>query len=145
MDESHEQELIYVEADQEMNITPDAHEEEPYSEESNYANDMIPTSRVRIEPRVVDMDDLLSSFRQLGVGSPDAVREEDGYEQGVPEDYGENGAIDQGITEEATEAADRYSSVGHLVLPRQKLMDMFRGDKHGAALLTRNYNSVGGD
>ena len=106
---------------------------------------MIPTPRVRIEPRAVDMDDLLSSFRQLGVGSPDAVRVEYGDEQGVPEDYGENGAIDLGITEEAPETAARYSSVGHLVLPRQKLMDMFRGDKHGAALLTRNYNSVGGD
>lgn len=68
-----------------------------------------------------------------------------GDEQGVPEDYGENGTIDTGVTEEAAEVADRYTSVGHLVVPRQKLMDMFRGDRHGAALLTRNYNSVGGD
>ena len=61
-----------------------------------------------------------------------------GDEQGVPEDYGENGAIDTGVTEEAAEVADRYSSVEHLVVPRQKLMDVFRGDRHGAALLTRN-------
>ena len=135
MDESYDQELIYVDADQETNNALDAHEEEPYTEESNYADDMIPTPRVRIEPRVVDMDDLLSSFRQLGVGSPDAVRMEYGDEQGVPRDYGENGAIDTGVMEEATEVADRYFSAGHLVVPRQKLMDIFRGDKHGAALL----------
>ena len=31
------------------------------------------------------------------------------------------------------------------MVPRQKLIDMFRGDRDGDALLTRNYNSVGGD
>ena len=145
MDASHDQELIYVDADQETNNTHDAHQEEPYTEESYYADDMIPTPRVQIEPRVVDMDELLSSFRQPGVKNPDAAQVEYGDEQGVPKDYGENGAIDTGVMEEATEVADRYSSVGHLVVPRQKLMNMFRGDRHGSALLTRNYNSVGGD
>ena len=91
------------------------------------------------------MDELLSNFRQLAVGNPGVTQVEYGDEQGVPEGYGENGAIDTGITEEAAEVADRYSSVGHLVVPRQKLMDMFRGDRHKAALFTRNYNSVGGD
>ena len=32
-----------------------------------------------------------------------------------------------------------------MVIPRQKLMNMFRGDRQGVALLTRNYNSAGRD
>ena len=38
-----------------------------------------------------------------------------------------------------------YSAHGHRVIHRSDLMDMFRSDKHGTALLTRNYDSAGGD
>ena len=73
MDENHNQELIYVDAEPET-VTYDAHQEEPYTEEPIYADDMVWTPRVRVGPRAVDMDELLTSFRQLAVGNPGGVR-----------------------------------------------------------------------
>ena len=144
----HNQELIYCETDQVMDDVGETQQDYLHIEESKYVDDMVPAQRVRVEPKAVQMDDLMSSFRQLAVGQPLASPHEDADEQGVPEDYGENGAIGTGITEQNSETLDeenRYSSVGHMVIPRQKLMNMLRGDRQGVALLTRNYNSAGGD
>ena len=66
----------------------------------------------------------------------------------IPEDYGENGAVDTGVvgrTDEVDHEAIRYSAVGHRVIPRRSLMDMFRRDRRGAVLLTRNYDPAGGN
>ena len=117
-----------------------------------YADDMIPTAmpaaRVRAEPRADDMEDMLSSFRELAVGAPQTASHEVADEQGVPEDYGENGAIDTGVLEESVVPAatpPTYTAYGHRVVSRVDLMDMFRSDKQSMALLTRNYDSAGGD
>ena len=42
-----------------------------------------------------------------------------------------------------TTTANTYSAYGHRVISRTNLMDMFRGDKQTAALLTWNYDSAG--
>ena len=80
------------------------------------------------------MDDMMSSFRELAVGTPDTAPHGTADEQGVPEDYGENGATDTGILEEpgAQVASPQiYSAYGHRVVPREDLMNMFRSDKDG--------------
>jgi hypothetical protein len=143
LDANYNPELIYKEAGDHIDETqPD----EPYVEEIGLADDMMPPVAVRFEPKVVEMDDLMNSFRELAVGLPRTVTDETLDEQGVPEDYGENGAIDmEAIPGTATSAPNTYSSYGHRVIPRTDLMDMFRGDKQTAALLTRNYDSAGGD
>ena len=131
-----------------MDDLGETQQEEFWVEKSNYVDDMAPAQRARVEPKAVEMDDLMSSFRQLAVGQPLASPQDNIDEQGVSEDYGENGAIDTGVAEcnnEVLDKGNRFSPVGHMVIPRQKLMNMFRGDRHGAALLTRNYNSTGED
>ena len=145
MDANDNQELIYCETDQVIDDLDEMQQEELDVED---LDDMVPVQRARVEPKAVEIDDLMNSFRQLAVGQPPASPQEDIDEQGVPEDYGENGAIDTGVAEcnnGVLDEGNRYSPVGHLVIPRQKLMNMFRGDRHGVALLTRNYNSTGGD
>ena len=149
MDTNYSPELVY----EELVKRPDAAQPaEEHTEETVYADDMIPTvtptARVRVEPRVVDLDDMMSSFRELAVGAPYTTPHETADEQGVLEDYGENGVIDTGLLKEPSEptvSPITYSAYGHRVVPRGDLMDMFRSDKHGAALLTRNYDSAGGD
>ena len=145
LDTNYNPEMIYEEIVDQIDTTqPD----EPCLEETDLADDMIPVARVRFEPRVVEMDDLMSSFRGLALGLPHTASHETTDEQGVPEDYGENGAIAMGTAEEPDTVAatsNTYSAYGHRVIPRANLMDMFRGDKQSAALLTRNYESAGGD
>lgn len=142
-------ELVYEEL---VEHTDTAQPKETHAEQTVYADDVIPTEtptvRVRVEPIAVNMDDMISSFRGLAVGIPHTVPHETADEQGVPEDYGENGAIDTGVPEELSAPAGpptTYSAYGHRVVSRGDLMDMFRSDKHSAALLTRNYDSAGGD
>ena len=145
LDANYNPELVYEEAGDQIDETQ---LDEPHVEESGLADDMIPPPTVRFEPKEVAMDDLMTSFRKLAVGLPHTVSAETVDEQGVPEDYGENGAIDMGATEEpvtVTSPPNTYSAYGHRVVPRADLMDMFRGDKQTAALLTRNYDSAGGD
>ena len=81
----HNQELIYCETDQVMDDVGET--------QSNYVDDTVPAQRVRVEPKAVEMDDLMSSYRQLAVDQSLASPHEDADEQGVPEDYGENRAI----------------------------------------------------
>ena len=154
MDANHNPELIYEEANEVSVNEPAAQQDEQNVEESGYVDDMVPAARVRFEPRVVEMNDLMSSFRELAVGQPYALPQEDTDEQGIPEDYGENGAVTEhtretGAAVERTGTTDgpvyRYSAEGNRVIPRMDLMDMFRGAKNGAALLTRNYDSAGGE
>ena len=150
MDANHNPELIY-----EVGVNePAAQQDEQNVEESGYVDDMVPAARVRFEPRVVEMNDRMSRFRELAVGQPYALPQEDTDEQGIPEDYGENGAVTEhtretGAAVERTGTTDgpvyRYSAEGNRVIPRMDLMNMFRGGKNGAALLTRNYDSAGGE
>ena len=127
LDANYNPELIYKEAGDHIDETQP---EEPYVEEIGLADDMMPLVAVRFEPKVVEMDDLMNSFRELAVGLPRTVTDETLDEQGVPEDYGENGAIDmEAIPGTATSTPNTYSSYGHRVIPRTDLMDMFRGDK----------------
>ena len=121
-------------------------------EETVFADDMIPTvmptARVRVEPRIVDMDDVMSSFREQAVGAPHTASHDTADEQNVPEDYGENGAIDTGALQDPGAPAvtpPTYSAYGHRVVPRVVLMDMFRTGKRGTVLFTQNYDSAGGD
>ena len=148
-DMNYSPELIYEESVEQVEA---AHLDEKHEEETVYADDMIPTvipgERVRVEPRVVSMDDMMSSFRELAVGAPHTTPLETADEHGVPEDYGENGAVDMSAPEEPNTPVatpHTYSAYGHRVIPRADLMSMFRSDKHGTALLTRNYDSAGGD
>ena len=148
-DTNYNPELIYEEPVEQVDV---AQLDEQHEEEIVYADDVIsavmPAERVRVEPRAVNMDDMMSSFRELAVGTPYTAPLDTADEHGVPEDYGENGAIDISAQEEQSIPATTpptYSSYGHRVIPRADLMDMFRSDKHGTALLTRNYDSAGGD
>ena len=93
MDANHNQELIYCVTDQVMDDVGETQQDELHIEESNYVDDTVPAQRVRVEPKAVEMDDLMSSFRQLAVGQSLASSHEDADEQGVPENYGENGAV----------------------------------------------------
>ena len=144
LDANYNPELMYDEDVERIGAQSD----EQYMEETGLADDMVPPTTVRFEPKVVGMDDLMTSFRELAGGSPHTESHDTTDEQGVPEDYGENGAIDMGAVVEpdtVTSTANTYSAYGHRVVPRVNLMDMFRGDKQTAALLTRNYDSAGGN
>ena len=148
-DTNYSLEFVYEELVEHADV---AQPEEQHIEETMYADDMVPpatpTVGVRVEPRVVDSDDMMSSFTKLAEGTPDTAPHETSDEQDVPEDYGENGAIDTGVLEEPvapTVSPTTYSAYGHRVVSRGNLMDMFRSDKNGTALLTRNYDFAGGD
>ena len=152
MDANHDQELVYDEVveptESESVEQQDEQQDEQHVEESDCVDDMVPSEIVPAEPRDDEMDDLMGSFRQLAVNRPLTSPHEDADERGIPEDYGENGAVDTGALERTNEAdreAIRYSAVGHRVMPTKNLMDMFRRDRRGAVFLNRNYDSVGGD
>ena len=70
MDTNHNPELMYEEANEVSMNEPAAQQDEQNVEESGYVDDMVPAARVRFEPRVVEMNDLMSSFRELAVGQP---------------------------------------------------------------------------
>lgn len=84
LDANYNLELVYAELAENAGISqPEAQ----HTEESGFADDMIPivtpAVRVRVEPRVVDMDDMMSSFRELAVGTPHTAPHETVDEQGV--------------------------------------------------------------
>lgn len=106
MDTNHNLELIYEEANEVSVNEPAAQQDEQNVEESGYVDDMVPAARVCFEPRVVEMNDLMSSFRELAVGQPYALPQEDTDEQGTPEDYRENGAVTE-YTRETGAAVER--------------------------------------
>lgn len=89
--------MVYEEAGDQIDKTQ---LDEPYVEETGLADAIIPLPTARFEPKVVEMDDLMTSFRKLAVELPHTVSAETVDEQGVPKDYGENGAIDMGAIEE---------------------------------------------
>ena len=144
LDSNYSPELVYKELAEDAGISePEAQ----HTEESVFADDMIPivtpAVRVRVEPRAVDMDDMMRALE-----TPHTAPHETADEQGIPEDYGENGATDTGILEEpgAQVASPQiYSAYGRRVVPREDMMNMFRSDKDGTAFLTRNYDSAEGD
>ena len=74
-DMNHSPELIYEEIVERVDV---AHPDEQCKEETVYTDDMIPTvmpaERVRVEPMVVDMDDMMNSFRELAVRAPHSIQ-----------------------------------------------------------------------
>ena len=138
LDINHNPELIYNESDEvRVDGTATPHDEQVV-EESGYADDVLPTdtlpvARVRHD-HGDDMNDLMSSFRELAVGQPNPTPHEDADEMGVPEDYAQGGGGNMQMGYDPNR-----------VLGSNDLMHLFRGNRLGSALLTRNYNSAGGD